>query len=220
MKTSLLPVGALTLGLCLPLFAQTGAGTPPITTGAPLNRPIPQKLLLPTSSDQTGTITTDKASYPPGQTVAITFTVANPTKTAATYNFPTGQKFDISVLDTKGNTLWQWSRGQTFTPGLSRVSLAPGQKLTFHTLWNGRDESGKPVAPGLYTVNAHLTSTSGMAITGGVLVNPDTDPNNMGVPTKTPADTGAIRQVDTTPPVTASKRIAIGVLAPDAAPKK
>lgn len=220
MKTPLLSTCLLTLGMCAPLFAQTDAGTPAMTPSAPLNRPIPQKLILPTSGDQTGTITTDKASYAPGQTVAITFTVTNPTKAAVNYNFPTGQKYDVTVLDTKGNMLWQWSRGQVFTQALSRVSLAPGQKLTFNTVWNGRDASGKPVPPGLYTINARLTSTSGTAITGGLLVNPDTDPNNMGMPTKTPADTGAIRQVDTTPPVTASKQIGIGVPASSVPPKK
>ena len=220
MKTSLFPACALTLTLCVPVFAQGDAGTPALTPSAPLNRPIPQKLILPTGSDQTGMLTTDKPGYQPGHAVAITFTVMNPTKSAVNYDFPTGQKFDISILDTKGTIVWQWSSGQKFTQGISRISLAAGQKLTYNTIWNGRDTAGKTVAPGLYSINARMTSTTGTQITGGVVVNPDTDPSNMGVPTVTPADTGAVRQVETNPPVTASKQIAIGVPVNDMPMKK
>jgi hypothetical protein len=52
------------------------------------------------------------------------------------------------------------------------------------------------------------------------LVNPDPDPTNMGVTTNTPADTGAVRQVDVTSPVSASKQIAIGVAPPMIVNKK
>jgi hypothetical protein len=216
MKITLLSVGALALGLCVPLLAQTNAGTPSLPSGVPL----PQKLVLPSSGDQTGVVTVNKPAYQPGQEVAITFTVANPTKKAVPYDFLTGQKFDMTVLDSKGTTLWQWSQNKKFTQGLSRVTLAPSQKLSYSAIWNGRDANGKPVPPGLYMVNAHLTSTSGTVITGGVLVNPDPDPTNMGVTTNTPADTGAVRQVDVTSPVSASKQIAIGVAPPMIVNKK
>jgi hypothetical protein len=220
MKITFLSVGALALGLCAPLLAQTDAGTPSLAPSAPLNRPIPQKLILPSSGGQTGVVTVNKDAYQPGQEVAISFTVANPTKKDVPYDFLTGQKFDMTVLDSKGTTLWQWSQNKKFTQGLSRLTLAPGRKLTYHAVWNGRDANGKPVPPGLYMINARLTSTSGTVITGGVLVNPDTDPTNLGVTTNTPADTGAVRQVNVMSPVSASKQIAIGVAPPVATDKK
>ena len=112
-------------------------------------------------------------------------------------------------MDTRGNTVWQWLARQEFPQALSRLSIAPGKSETFQASWNGLDTKGKPVAPGVYMVNARMTSNSGPAITGGFLVSTDTDPNNMGIPTKTPADTGAIRQVDVMPPVSATKTIII-----------
>jgi hypothetical protein len=219
-KSTILSVFALTFGAVLPVFAQTDAGTPTVSPSAPLNRPIPQKLILPTGSDQIGNITTDRAAYKPGEPVAISFTVTNPTQKPAVYNFATGQQFDVTVLDPKGTMLWQWSHDRLFTQSLGRLSLGPGQKKTYAATWNGRDAQGKPVTPGVYTISARMTSNNGQAITGGVVVNNDTDPNNMGVPTRTPVDTGAIRQVDTMPQVTASKQIAIGVPTNAVVPKK
>ncbi len=213
-------LGAALLGTTVPLLAQTDAGTPSVTTSAPDDRPMPQRLILPTGSAQIGVLTTGSASPKPGQPLDLTFTVSNPTQKPAIYNFPTGQQFDVIVLDTQGNIVWQFSHTRKFSPGLSRVSIAPGQKQAFTTTWNGRDAQGKPVQPGLYTINARLTSNSGTAITGGFLVSTDTDPNNMGIPTKTPADTGAIRQVDIMPPVSASKQVAIGVPPPTVSPAK
>lgn len=80
---------------------------------------------------------------------------------------------------------------------------------TFTAVWNGRNSQGSPFAAGTYTIKARLTSDNHPAVTGGVLVNIENDPNNMGIPTKTPADTGAIQQINVTPPVSASKTIVI-----------
>lgn len=206
---SLLPVGLLTLAAALPSWAQTGTGTPGPAVNSPQNRPMPQKILLPSGGDQTGKVTTDKPRYAPGQPVALAFTITNPTKKPAVYNFSTGQQFDFSVVGPKGAKVWTWSQGRMFTQALSRLTFAPGEKRVFRAVWNGRDAQGKPVTPGVYTVNARLTSNNGPAITGSLVVNTDTDPTNMGMPTRTPGETGAIRQVDVMPPVTASARILI-----------
>ena len=56
-----------------------------------------------------------------------------------------------------------------------------------------------------------MTSSDRPAITGSLIVDPDTDPNNTGFPTRSPAENGAVRQVDVTPPITASTTLAIGV---------
>lgn len=59
-----------------------------------------------------------------------------------------------------------------------------------------------------------MTSGTGTAITGSIVVNNDPDPMNVGRPTRMPADSGAARQVDVTPPVSATKTITLGAPSP------
>lgn len=215
MKLQLMVLGA---ALCLagaPTLAQSSPSTSPAAKKPPTNRPVVPVVILPPTSDQNGSITTPRATFEVGQTVPITFTVANPTKTDAVYNFQTGQKFDVTILNSKGVMVWDQSRGKLFTQNLSRLTIAPGKKMDFNAVWSGHDFAGKPVPSGVYTINARMTSTTGTAITGGFVVNNDTDPNNMGLTTRTPAETGAIRQMVTMPPVTASKRITIAAQMPE-----
>ncbi len=195
--------------LSLPVLAQTGAGTTPLTNPSAQNAPIPLKLLLPTA-DQGGVLVINTAHPKPGHPISLSFVITNKTNKATVYNFPTGQKFDITASDAKGNVVWTWSQGQAFTQSISRLSIPAGAHVAFSAVWNGRNASGQSVPPGDYTLTARMTSKTGTAITGSLVVNNDPDPMNIGRPTHTPTDTGAVRQVDVTPPVSATKTVTLG----------
>lgn len=186
--------------------AQNDAGTPPITPN--MTTPLPQALNLPGSA-QPGTLTTSQARYRPGQSVHLTFRVVNTSGKPVTYNFGTGQRFDITAADASGVQVWDWAHGRLFAQNLTSLTLLPGKSLEYKTVWNGRDSSGHPVAPGTYTLDAHLTSDNQPAITGGIFVNTDPDPTNMGQPTRTPAEAGSVRQVSPAAQVSAKATIAI-----------
>lgn len=205
----LLLSGLAALSLAAPLLAQGGAGTPPLTPNSNTNAPLPQVLRLPGSDPVQGRVATDKPRYRRGQSVHIRFSVVNTSKKAVTYNFPTSQKYDLTIKDARGVEVWDWAKSRVFSQNLTAVTLPPGKPVVYILLWNGADQAGRNVKPGVYTLMARLTSQNRPAVTGGVVVNNDRDPNNMGMPTQTPADTGAIRQVDTTPPVSVSKMIVI-----------
>ena len=209
MKPAFAPLAVCLAALPLPALAQTGAGTPSISTPSAQSAPIPLKLVLPTT-DQSGMLLVNTKNPRPGQPLALSFVVTNKTNKPVVYNFPTGQKFDITANDAKGALVWTWSKGQAFTQSISRLSIPAGARVVFPAVWNGRTSAGQPVAPGDYTLQARMTSNTGTAITGSLVVNNDPDPMNVGRPTRTPADTGAIRQVDVTPPVSATKTITIG----------
>ena len=196
------------LSLALPAFAQGSAGTPPLTLNSNTNAPLPQALKLPGGA-LPGTLRADKSRYKRGRPVRLTFRVQNTSSKAVSYNFSTGQKYDVVVTDAAGAEVWDWAKGQVFTQNLSSVSLKPGKSLTYSVVWNGADQAGRNVKPGVYTLTAHLTSDTHPAVTGGFVVNNDRDPNNVGTPTQTPADTGAVRQIDTAPPVTARTTVLI-----------
>ena len=206
-----LPVVVIALGMALPVAAQD-AGTPPATNSAPSNRPVPQKILiLPTRDTGGATLKTDRSGYQPGQPVRFTFTISNSTKKVVNYDFPNSQQFDITVTDGSGDAVWDSAQGKVFAQSLTHLGLKSNQKKTFTAVWNGRDMHGQPVAPGLYNAHARMTSNDHPAVTGGFIVDTDTDPNNMGVPTRSPAENGAVREVSVNPPLTASNTVAIGV---------
>ena len=203
---------ALMLALAVPTSAQNDAGTPPSTNSAPDNRPMPQKVLIFDSHDSgAGSVRADRTGYRPGQRVALTFTVNNPTSKTVSYDFSSSQQFDITVSDSNKKNVWDSAQGKVFAQAITRLSLKPGQKKSFVAVWNGRTPQGSPVSPGIYNVSARMTSSDRPAITGSLVVDPDTDPNNIGFPTRSPAENGAVRQVDVNPPVTASTTVAIGV---------
>ena len=205
MKSVFLLTAAL-LAAVPPALAQTGAGTPSLSPNT--IPPISQALKLPASA-QPGTLTTSKAAYNSGQAVRITFRVVNTSGKTVEYSFGSGQRYDITASNSDGKQIWDWATGKLFSQNLSTVSVAPGKALTYQAAWNGRDASNHPLPPGTYTLNAHLTSDNRPGITGGVVVNTDPDPTNMGVPTRTPAEAGTIRQVLPAPQVSAKTTVMI-----------
>jgi len=197
---------ALFAAVALPALAQNDAGTPPLSPN--MTTPLPQVLKLPGTA-QTGTLTTSRAAYKSGRPVRMTFKAVNTSGKSVTYNFGSGQRYDITAANAAGTQVWSWSQGKLFTQNLSSLSIAPGKALAYQAVWNGRDASGRPIPPGVYTLSAHLTSNNQPAITGGVIVNTDPDPNNLGVATRTPAESGTIRQVAPAAQVSAKTTITI-----------
>lgn len=215
MRPSLLVISALTfsVGLAIPALAQD-AGTPS-SNSSPQNAPIPQKLVVVSPKDTGGgSLAANRSRYRLGQQVKFKFTITNATNKTIHYDFLSSQQFDITLSDANGRPVWDWAQGKTFAPTITRISLKPNQKRTFEAAWYGRDAQGHPVAAGVYTATARMTSDDHPAITGGVVVDTDTDPNNLGVPTRSPAENGAVRAVHLNPPMVASTTVAIGVPAP------
>jgi len=192
--------------------AQSAVGaTPSEATGAlTTSTPSPSSsLILPGSMSLSGSVVTDHPRYALDCSVRIKFTVTNRTKGVVRYNFSTGQLYDVSVLDSAGREVWRWSTGRSFNKSISILNLKPGESRVFETNWNGRGNTGVPITPGVYTVSARTTSDNRPAITGSIIVNTDTDPNNTGMRTLTGGDSGAVRQVYVSPPVTATTKIVI-----------
>ena len=214
----LLALPCVFLASCV--YAQTDAGTPTVAPNHTQTLPIPSKSTQ-AAPGQSGQLLTPRDTYKVGRTVPVQFVVANNGKTSVAYNFPTGQQYDITAAGTDNKVVWNWSKGKIFTQGISRLALQPGQKQIFTVTWSGKNDAGKPVPPGAYTLTGRLLSNNGPAITGSLVVNNgpaitgslvvnnDPDPNNMGHATHTPADTGAVRQVDVLPPVTATKTVTL-----------
>jgi len=208
-KTVVTLLALLAVAAPLPSSAQNDSGTSAAGASGGSRMNLPSKVLLPGSAPVSGAVTTDRANYRDGRPVRITFTVTNTGKRPLVYDFPDGKRYDFTIADPAGKAVWTWSAGRHFSQALGNVTIAPGKSYVAHVVWNGLDSHNKPVAPGSYTVSAHMTSNNPPVVTGGVLVNPDSDPDNMGMATNSPAQTGAIRDVDVYSQVKASATFVI-----------
>jgi len=192
-----------------PAVAQSDSQGISVSPAAPSSDSIPQVLVLPGSRQPDAQVTLNPAKSAPGQPVAVKFTVTNNTSKPVKYDFTSAQQFDVTLRDAKGTDIWRWGQGRVFAASLSHLSLKTGQSAVFEAKWPGTNDAGKPVAPGDYTLVARLTPEQKHTITGGILVNPISDPNNMGVATIGQVERGAVRQVDVTPSVYAVAKVKV-----------
>jgi hypothetical protein len=86
--------------------------------------------------------------------VTLTFTVTNTSLAPVKLDFNSGQEYDFLVRSAaSGALVWQWSRDMGFTLALTSRTLAAGETATYVEHWT-------PTAPGAYTAQALLTSSS------------------------------------------------------------
>ena len=69
----------------------------------------------------------------------------------ASLEFVGGQEHDVTVRGEDG-ALWTWSRRHTFPEGEHSRRIPPGECMTWGTAWDTRDDAGRLVDPGTYTV--------------------------------------------------------------------
>ena len=187
--------------------ASGAAGVGP-ESGAGALLPLPGSTLKATTTGETATVSTEKSRYASGAPVPIVFTIANRTGSAVEYDFNNGQKYDFELRDAKGQPVWEWSRGLSFTQSTDKLILKPGESKTFKGEWDGRI-AGKPAPPGKYILTARLTTQTRPAVRGGILVNPISDPDNIGMPTRSPAENGMVVQTPARYAVTATTQFQV-----------
>ena len=99
----------------------------PRVIGTPVH-PVPG---VPVSSLETS-ITTNQASYTPGQVVKMSFTVTN--DTASTVRVPIGPSIDGFSVTFDGKTIWRSNSGVE-PDYIALRKLAPGQSITLKAAW-------------------------------------------------------------------------------------
>lgn len=89
----------------------------------------------------------------------FTLKVCNPGGSSTSRDFSSTERFDFGV--SRGSSVvWRWSSGRTFQPTNGTEHWTSEQCLTWPITWNGRDNSGKPLPAGTYSVVGFLTSTT------------------------------------------------------------
>jgi hypothetical protein len=92
------------------------------------------------------------------------------------FEFPTSQKYEITVLDLNNKKQFQYSEGKAFAQAFEKLTLKPQESIKWKEIWDYTSD-GTRVKEGEYTVNAKLKATSlnGQPITGqNVLIDTKT----------------------------------------------
>lgn len=86
--------------------------------------------------------------------------VKNGTTQSRLFTFPSGQEFDIEVIDGNGNVVSRWSRGKAFTQAIVQRTLKPGESFNFSGVVALQTDEGAVVPAGQYRLKILLTDTS------------------------------------------------------------
>lgn len=205
---SVLVAGCVSLVLiCLSASGLVWAQSPTPQSSSHSPAITATNIVLPQYSG--ASLTANRRVYSLGEPADLTFKVTNTTKKPIRYDFASGQQVDFTVADSKGNTVWDSSGQKVSFRGITHLTLAPGKSQLYQMVWNQRDQQARPVPPGAYTVTAKLMALPRVEISGGLIVNTDSDPANIGAPTKSKSESGATIQQDVTPSVAAATQITV-----------
>ena len=102
--------------------------------------------------------TTDKRVYKVGETVKVDFSIQNNANAPVTFDFNSGQTYDVFVLDAAAQPVWNWAANKRFAMAIRQVTLKANEKQNFSVEWDGRALPGREIKPGQYTVEAVYTA--------------------------------------------------------------
>ena len=130
----------------------------PTPATAPVPAPIPpsaQPQVAPPSRLDVMSVS-DRAAYLPGEPVTIEFSFKNITSELIIIN-PSPPEIEIKLPELEiipPDTLTLKAEVvKSLAPGSGQVELEPSENVTYTLVWDQRDSSGQPVAPGYYNPN-------------------------------------------------------------------
>lgn len=98
---------------------------------------------------------TDKRHYNVEENIAVSFLIYNPSQSAISLQFPTGQYYDLH-LRKEDRIFWSWSQDKMFTQALQTITFAPGELRQFAFSISLKDI--RNLEAGTYILTAVLTA--------------------------------------------------------------
>ncbi|HEY1341263.1 MAG TPA: BsuPI-related putative proteinase inhibitor [Bryobacteraceae bacterium] len=121
--------------------------------------PVMYRLIYYQVGQQTGavpevsfTVAVDSPAYVPGNLLAARLTLRNTGTDAVSLHFPSGQSFDLKILNDKGESVYTWSSDKSFVMIARDEMLEPGE-LTY-----GVSVPLDQIPAGHYVLQAFLTT--------------------------------------------------------------
>jgi hypothetical protein len=101
-------------------------------------------------------VSTNKTNYSPGEKVKISIKATNNSKEEISTYYSSSQKYDLVITDKNGKEMWRWSHGKMFLMAIYPFRLKPKESVQFNYTWDQRDNSGKLLLPGKYSITGEL----------------------------------------------------------------
>lgn len=121
-----------------------------------LNEPISKSVEL---NKLTFSIKIPKTRFKTNKIVPILIVIKNIDSSKKALFFTSGQKFDISILNSSRTEVWRWSKDKVFTMAIEEIPLEPQEETFFETKWKQNDFSSQIVPPGIYYVIGKCVSS-------------------------------------------------------------
>ena len=92
-------------------------------------------------------------------TLSVYLVLTNNTDRDLTYQFSSGQLFEIKIIDADGDVVSLWSRGKSFTVAIQTLTLKQGEIWNFGGKIELTTDEGKVLPAGSYTLVIEMTSS-------------------------------------------------------------
>ena len=99
----------------------------------------------------------ERQTYCFGQPVHIKLAITNTGSRPITLRFSSGQQYDF-VVTRADKEVWRWSADKVFIQALTSRTLAPSETLKFREIWQQKDNQGRQVPAGEYSIAGLLTT--------------------------------------------------------------
>ncbi|MEP7346014.1 MAG: BsuPI-related putative proteinase inhibitor [Gemmatimonadaceae bacterium] len=81
-----------------------------------------------------------------GDNIEFVLHVTNNAQKRLELTFPSGQNYDVTVLDSVGREVWRWSSGRMFTQAFQNHVLDANETLSYQAAWKPEAMRGTFVA--------------------------------------------------------------------------
>ncbi|GAB7054386.1 MULTISPECIES: BsuPI-related putative proteinase inhibitor [unclassified Paenibacillus] len=104
----------------------------------------------------TGYFDTTLEAKQEGDRMKFSFSVRNTSGKDLQISYSSGQKYDIYVYNEANEEIYRWSVNKAFTQALIVSSLKKADTLSFTEVWDLKDNQGKRVPKGRYTIQVRV----------------------------------------------------------------
>lgn len=102
-----------------------------------------------------------KTKWSTTEPVSVDVSLTNNGPEAVTLNYPTGQRFDVTIIGAGDKEVFRWSEGQIFRQVLGSVTLGPAESISENLVWTTEGDGGdKRRYSGTYILVAESSANS------------------------------------------------------------
>ncbi len=103
---------------------------------------------------------TDKRVYSRGERIKMSLIKTNITDSEIDLRYSTSQIVEITAANSSGNIVWRYSTNQNFAQFTRIITIFPGGTQLINEYWDQRNDAGRQVLPGNYTLTITNLATN------------------------------------------------------------